>query len=749
MKNRKAIFMNSTLDADTRTRDLLSRMTLEEKVCQMSMSWIGKFLHRGRFSAKAFEVDFRGHSIGCLQEERITTQASALMVNAVQRYMVEKTRLGIPVMIVGEALHGHYASDSTVFPQSIGLGCTWNPSLVEQLAAVAGREARAHGVAQVLAPDLDLGRDARWGRQEETYSEDPHLVSRMGVAYIRGMQGTGPGVDRNHCVCTIKHFAAHGSPEAGLNLGPVAGGLRDLYSLYLPPFRAAIREANPLSAMPCYSEYDGLPAHASGHLLTRILREELGFAGYTFADYDGVRMLHTFHKVAVSAADAGRQALTAGLDLEAASPYGYGDEFLNLVRQGGVDEALVNRAVHRILRVKFLAGLFENPYIEIKKVAAVTNSAAHRRLAREAARESIVLLKNEAHLLPLIAKDMRSLAVIGPNADVAQIGDYAKPRADMVTPLQGIRAAAGRGVRIRHEPGCGLYEQDRSGFEAAVTAARESDVALVIIGESSLHFGGVGWGEQNRPALCGEGSDSHSVSLPGVQEELVRAIHATGTPTVVVLIHGRALALPWLAENIPAMVTAWYPGEQGGHALADILFGKDNPSGRLSVTFPRSAGHIPCCYNHKPSAGGFYHRPGNPGKPGMDYVFSTPEPVWTFGHGLSYTTFRYSRLKVSPRASRGGGCVSVSVDVRNTGRRAGKETVQLYLRDLVSSVTTPVKALKRFQKILLKPGETRTVKFELEPEDLQVLDANMNWVVEPGDFEVNVAGLSKIFSIIP
>ena len=740
-------YQDARLPVEARVRDLLGRMTLDEKVRQMSLCDAAQFICDGRVSPQAVSDHFGDRGIGCLQDPRAEAQTNVATLNAIQRHLVEQTRLGIPALVISECLHGHMSGGATIFPQAIGLASTWNPELLQRMAAATAREARAVGVAQALAPDLDLARDPRWGRVEETYGEDPYLVSRMGVAYIRGMQGEGPGVDGQHLLCTVKHFAGHGSPEAGMNLAPVAGGVRDLRTLYLPPFEAAVREAGALSVMPCYSEYDDVPAHANRFLLTEVLREEWGFQGYTFADYGGVHMLHSFHHTADSAAEAGKQALLAGLDLEAPADYGYGDTLLQMVQRGEVDVALVDQAVARILRVKFLAGLFENPYADEAKLARFLHSPAHRRLAREVAQESLILLKNEHSLLPLDPK-LRRIAVIGPNADAVQFGDYTLTSATGVTILDGIRSAVGKGTEVVYAQGCGLWEPATDGFAEAVTAAQESDVAIVVLGGGSMALAGTGWGSDERVATCGEGFDRTELTPPGVQQELVEAIHATGTPTVVVLVHGRPWGIPWIAEHVPAILEAWYPGEEGGHAVADVLFGKVNPSGKLPISVPRSSGHVPAFYNHKASARGYYKRPGSPDRPGRDYVFAHPSPLYEFGHGLSYTTFSYRALRVKPGRIRPAGQVEVSVTVRNAGDRPGKEVVQLYLNDVVSSVTTPVKVLRRFAKVELQPGEHQVLTFTLGPDDLRLLDANHDWVVEPGGFEVYVGGLKASFEVL-
>jgi len=746
-RSRRLPYRDPGLGVEARVRDLLARMTVEEKVKQMCMRRTRTLVKNGRVSAGDVRDTFGALSIGCLQDPRKDPETNVRVVNYVQKYLVERTRLGIPGLVISECLHGHLSGGATVFPQAIALASTWSPDLVRKMARAVAKEARSVGVAQALSPVLDLARDPRWGRTEETYGEDPYLASRMGVAFINGMQGEGPHVDREHVICTAKHYAAHGSPEAGVNLAPVAGGMRELRTVYLPPFEAAVTEAGVGCVMPCYSEYDGIPASASKLLLTRVLREEWGFQGYTFSDYFAIGLLHTFHRTAHSPEEAGKQALEAGMDLEAPEDCGFGDRLLGLVKKGEVSIDLVDRAVARVLRAKFLAGLFENPYADAAEARRVINCPAHRRLARQIARESIILLKNEGGLLPL-GDDVRTIAVLGPNADAARFGDYCSEGPNGDTPLKGIRNAAPKRTKVLYWQGCTLCGTSREGFKEAVDAAAGSDVAIVVIGGTSMATAGVGWGEHTRACTCGEGFDRSELTPPGVQEDLVRAVHATGTPTVVVLVHGRPYAVSWMAEHIPAIVEAWYPGEQGGGALADVLFGKTNPSGRLPVSIPRSVGHVPAFYNHKPSARGYYHKGGSPKSPGHDYVFSPTTPLYEFGHGLSYTRFSYSNLRVSPRRILPGGRVNVSVEVRNAGNRAGKEVVQLYVNDVVSSVTTPVKALRRFKKIELKPGERESVSFELSAADLALLDRNMNRVIEPGTFEVMVGGRKKTFDVV-
>jgi len=533
----------------------------------------------------------------------------------------------------------------------------------------------------------------------------------------------------------------------------VSGGEHELRSLHLLPFEAAVRDAGAVSVMPAYSEYDGVPAHGSNLLLTRILREEWGFEGYVFSDFGGVRMLHSLHHVAATVAEAGRQGLAAGVDLEAPAAESYGDGLLELVEKGLIPVEWIDRAVGRILRAKFLAGLFENPFADPDGAARIVNCSHHRDLARRIAAESIVLLKNEGHLLPLSlannseSPSIRRIAVLGPNADVAQLGDYAFCKSEAVSPLDGIRFAVPPDVEVLHARGCSLFNASPEDQSEAVEIARQSDVAIVCVGGTSHFNAGVGWGSDGAKATCGEGFDLSDLSLTGGQEALVRAVHQTGTPTVVVLIDGRPNAIPWIAEHVPAILAAWYPGEQGGHALADVLFGRINPSGKLPISFPRSAGHVPCYYNHKPSARGFYKEPGTPSNPGRDYVFSATNALFEFGHGLSYTTFDYTDLRITPHVIAVDGETRVSVSVTNTGSHAGHEVVQLYVRDLYSSVTTPVKSLKGFEKIRLDAGQRADVHFTLGPKELRLLDAKLNWKVEPGDFEIYVGPLRGRFTV--
>ena len=733
----KALYLDASQPVESRVGDLLTRMTLEEKIAQLGSSGLDGCLDGESFSPGKLRQKIEKLGIGVLHSSMIQTHPNCTkinleVINQAQKYLVENTRLPIPAIITAEGIHGHMSDGAAVFPHSIAMASSWDPDLAYRVGSAVAREARAVGISQILSPVLDLCREPRWGRCQETYGEDPYLVSQMGAAFIKGLQGDGPAIDQDHVAATPKHFAAHGSPESGINISPVQTGPRELRTLYLPPFKTAICEAGALSIMPCYSEIDGIPAARNKELLTKILRQEWGFQGYTYSDWESIEMLHTVHHTASTLAEAGKQAIEAGMDLDAPEPRAYGEELLKLVKAGQVAERIIDTAVSRILRVKFLLGLFENPYFADKRRAAeVRDCKEHRELARQVARESIILLRNEGDILPL-DEHIGSIAVIGPNADAARTGNYSGVNDRLVTVLDGIRNRV-PDAAVSCANGCGIYDLCSDGIAQAVEVAANAEVAILVVGECN--------------EVCEEGTDQTDLDLPGVQMELVKAVAATGTPVVVVLMNGRPLSIPWIAQHVPAVLEVWYPGEEGGNAVADVLFGDHNPCGKLPVSLPRSVGHVPVFYNHKPSARGIYHKPGEPGRPGRDYVFSSPTPLYEFGFGLSYTRFSYSDLTVKPNKIASGGRVKITVTLRNTGKRAGAEVVQLYVNDVVSTVTTPVKVMRRFEKIHLKPGETTHVEFELTPSDLALLDDRMEWVVEPGEFEVMVGGLKEAFVV--
>lgn len=725
-------YKDAGASVDARVEDLLSRMTLEEKVQQLTMHGLGAFPHIGEVVGVC-DSPFEGLELIANQSKEAKKHAK------------EKTRLGIPPIQIAECLHGLLAYGATIYPQAIAQGSTWNPELIERMSAQIAEEASSVGVDQALSPLFDLIRDPRYGRNEECYAEDPYLVAEIGKAFVTGMQGkpeqTRTGIPEGKLMCTAKHFAGYSVPAAGINLAPASLGEREMRTLHLYPFEKVVKEANVYSVMPSYNETDGIPAHANHHLLTEILRHEWGFEGYVFSDYGGASHLTHFHKTAPDKKEAAYQAFTAGLDLEAARPDIY-PHIAELVKEGRLSEADVDVAVRRILKAKFRSGVFDKKYADVKNIKKHVHTPEHIALAKTIADESIVLLQNNDNILPLNPDKIKSIAVVGPNANQVQYGDYSYTRDNKsgVTVLQGITDLVGDKVKVNYAKGCGISSLDTTGIAEAVEAAKESDVVVAVLGETSVILSGLGWGrgpgemEADDAFTTGEGYDITDINPIGVQRELLQALKATGKPIVLVLVHGRPWSIVWEKDNMDAILEAWYPGEQGGNAVADVLFGKVNPSGRLNATFPQSAGHIPVAYDYKPSAKGINREPGTPERPGRDYVFSSPDPVFPFGHGLSYTDFEYSDMQISGETFGNDG-VTVSVNVKNTGSVPGKEVVQLYVNDKISSVTTPVKALKGFSKISLAPGESRRVSFTVAPADLGLWNRDMKYVTEPGDFD--------------
>jgi beta-glucosidase len=742
-------YQNPRLPIEQRVADLLSRMTLEEKIAQVVTLWVRKpqerdlngawsFPDRGDFSPEKAAVVMK-HGVGQIarQRERKDARQGAIFANAVQKWLKENTRLGIPAMLHDEILHGHMAQGSTSFPTPISLASSWDTELIARIFTVAALETRIRGSHQVLGPNLDLARDPRWGRTEETYGEDPYLASRLGVACIKAIQGPGPNIDGEHVMATAKHFAAHGQPEGGTNTAPVNVSERILREIFLPTFEAAVKEAGVHSVMPSYNEIDGVPSHGNYYLLEKILRQEWGFRGFVAADYNGIAELVTRHNIAVDRAEAAKRSLEAGVDIELPDPNCY-PQLAKLINDGKVSQATLDRAVARVLRAKFQLGLFENPYVDPDRAEQLTNRQAHRDLAAEAARRSIVLLKNEGNLLPLDSRKLQSMAVIGPNAARVHLGGYSDNPGRGVSVLNGVRDKVGNRIKVNYAEGCKITkeggdwwadkselsdpETDAKLIAEAVEVAKQSDVALLVVGGNE-DTNKEAWGDNHL-------GDRDSLDLVGRQNDLVKAILETGKPVIVLLINSGPLSINYIAENVPAILEGFYLGQETGVAVADVLFGDANPAGKLAVSFPRSVGQLPIYYNHKPTA-----RRG--------YLYTSKEPLFPFGFGLSYTTFEYSKLKVAPAQIGPNGQAEVSVTVKNTGARAGDEIVQLYIRDLVSSVTRPVMELKDFKRIALGPGESKTVTFTITPEKLSFLDLNMNRVVEPGAFDIMV-GTSSV-----
>ncbi|MCW3092914.1 MAG: glycosyl hydrolase family 3 [Ferruginibacter sp.] len=727
--SQQPVYKNASAPVESRVKDLLKRMTLREKIAQMQDVSFGDLYSSDTLDLAKMKKRLDGVSYGCMEGMGLTVEQYARDVNQVQKYMVEKNRLGIPMLATSEALHGCVHGGATIYPQAIALGSTFNPSLINQMTKAITLELKAQGVRQVLSPDLDLARELRWGRVEETYGEDPYLVGRMGIAFIKGFS-------ENNIICTPKHFAAHGTPSGGLNLASVAGGERELRSIYLKPFEAVIKEAQPLSIMNAYNSYDGIPMASSHHVLTDILRKEFGFKGFVYSDWGAVEMLYSFHHTAKNNADAALQAVKAGIDMEI-----WSDSYAkldSLVVSGALPVRYIDTAVSRILRAKIATGLFEQPFPQLADLKTAIHTPASVQLALDIARESIVLLKNENNILPL-KDNIKSIAVIGPSADKVQFGDYTWTNDNKygVTPLQGIKTIVGDKTDLNYAKGCDTYSQNREGIQEAVAAALKSDVAVIFVGSASSSSG-----RAYPNGTSGEGFDLSDLTLPGVQEEMIKAVKATGKPVVVVLVSGKPFAMPWVKENIPGIITQWYPGEQGGSAIAEVLFGKTNPSGKLNVSFPQSVGHLPVFYNHYPSDKGYYHKPGTIDKPGRDYVFSGPDALWAFGTGLSYTSFQYEKIGVSKTSFIEKEICHIEITVKNTGTTDGKEVVQLYVRDKVSSVVTPIRELKRFEKVFIKSGESVKVKFDLPISELALYNVDMKKVVEPGEFELQVGTAS-------
>jgi len=744
------IYKNASAPIEQRVEDLLSRMTLEEKIAQITTVWTRKnavlTAPDGDFDpAKATQLYPNG--IGQfarpqdLQEAGTPAQTpyrdekqTVTLVNAIQKWSIEKTRLGIPTLFHEEGLHGFAARGATHFPQAIALASTWDPELLTRVFTVVAREIRARGAQLVLAPVVDVGRDPRWGRIEETYGEDPYLVGELGVAAVRGFQGDSLPVGKGHVLATLKHMTGHGQPEGGTNVGPASISERVLREFFFPPFEAAVKRGHAQAVMPSYNEIDGVPSHANNWLLNQVLRKEMGFDGAVVSDYWGIDDLQRLHSVEPDLVHAGARALKAGVDADLPD----GNAFSKLpeaLATGLVSQADIDQAVRRMLRLKFLSGVFEQPYADVKYAQEITDNAEARALATEAARKAVVLLKNDG-TLPLRAQSLKTLAVIGPNAAVARLGGYSNIPRHTVSILDGIRTKLGTKVKVVTAEGVRITDkgdwnedevvladpaENRKRIAEAVQVAQGADAIVLAIGGTAA-TSREAWADNHL-------GDATSLELVGEQNELARALFALGKPVVVVLINGRPQAVSEVADKANALLEGWYLGQEGGTAMADILFGDANPGGKLPVTIPRSVGQLPLTYNEKPSA----HR---------GYLFDSKDPLFPFGFGLSYTTFEIGAPRLSATQIPKDGSVTVSVDVRNTGKLAGDEVVQLYLRDVVSSVTRPKKELKGFKRVTLAPGASTTVTLTLDSNALALWDKDMKHVVEPGEFHIMVGSNS-------
>ena len=744
------VYLEPNQPVDRRIDDLLARMTLKEKVGQLNLPCVyvdelGKDIPTKLEACKRFAAGTYTNEIGpgsgfftladTILHEGTLQQANYF--NELQKIALTQTRLKIPLLEDEEGTHGAMFSGATVFPEGLAIGSTFDPDLVRSIYSASAQEARAVGIHMLSTLVMELDRDPRMGRNAEAYTEDPYLYSRLAESIVQGTQGDDVSApDKVEAVLT--DFPTQSEPVSGLERGAIELSERMLREDFLPPWKAGITKSGALGVMAGYPEIDDEPAHGSRKWMTEVLRQELGFQGLVESEGDGFATLIDEGIVATQK-EAGALALRAGVDLNITYEPAYMAPLIQNVDEGRVPVSLVDLSVRRVLREKFRLGLFEHPYVDPQQALKIVHSQPHQDLALTAAREGIVLLKNEQNLLPL-KKDLKSIAVIGPDADntLNQLGDYTarKVTQPVVTILQGIKQKVGPQTKVLYAKGSNVMGDDKSGFREAVQAAKSADLAVVVVGEQ---FGSDESGHKERAATDGEGSDVASLDLTGVQDELVQAVSATGTPVVVVLINGRPLSVRWEAEHVPALVEAWEPGELGGTAVADVLFGDYNPNGRLPITIPRSAAQLPAYYDCKPSKI-FWVEKGWSRNHG--YVDMPSSPLYPFGYGLSYTQFQYSNLVVDSPQIRAGGNARVHVDVKNTGSRPGVDTVQLYLHERYAPVSTAIEQLHGFQRVALDAGESETVSFTLTPEDLMLLDLNMHWTVVPGTFDIMVGSSS-------
>jgi len=714
-----------------RIDDLISRMTLEEKVGQLNMPCMyveelgssveAKTEACRKFAEGAYEKGLGpGGGLFDVADELLGAKdprGQAEFFNELQKIAVERTPLGIPLLQIEEGCHGLMCAGGTLFPEGLAIGSTFNMDLVRRIYSTAAREARSTGIHLLCTIVIEPNRDPRMGRGEEGYSEDPYLCSRIAENITIAMQGDDIS-GKEKVVAAFTNFPGQIEPVSGLERGAMEISERKLREVFLPPWIAGVQKKGALAVMADYPAVDGVAVHASEFLLTKLLRHEMGFEGIVLDEGGGIGTILS-ERHASTLKEAGILAMKAGVDVGISYQTAYMKDLIENVNEGKINIEEVDRSLSKILNIKFKMGLFENPYVDPDNAAKVRHTAESQELALQVAREGIVLLRNEKNTLPL-AKDIRSIAVIGPNAEAArsQAGDYSAHNITqhIVTVLEGIKNKVSSKTKVTYVKGCNIYGNELNEIEKARRAAKSADAAIVVLGEDT--------------ETDGEGRDVASLDLTGLQEEVLKAVHSTGKPAIVVLINGRALSIRWAAVNSPAIIEAWNCGEQGGNAVADVLFGDYNPSGKLPVTIPRHVGQLPVCYNHSKSK---WKR----------YVDMPATPLYAFGHGLSYTQFDYSNLQINPAETYPGGEVQITMDVKNTGKVKGDEVVQLYIQDVISSVSTPVKELKGFAKIPLEPGEIRKVNFKLTPEDLSLFDINMNQVVEPGVFHVMIGSSSN------
>ncbi|MFP4461348.1 MAG: glycoside hydrolase family 3 N-terminal domain-containing protein [Thermotogota bacterium] len=747
-------YKNKNNCINDRVEDLIQRMTLDEKIAQLTSIWSYEVFSNGNFSQEKAEVKIK-NGIGQITRPGGATflepRDLAAFINQIQKYLVKKTRLGIPAMIHEECLCGYLTNNATMFPEMIGLASAWDEGLVEEVAGAIRDELKTVNAHQALSPLMDVTRDPRWGRTEETFGEDPYLVGALGSAYVKGLQTDDI---KNGVVATLKHFVGYGVSEGGMNWAPPHIPPREMREVFLLPFERAIREAGAKSIMNGYHELDSIPCGASKWLLTEVLRNEWEFDGIVVSDYFAIDMLKEYHKLVPSISDAAKLALEAGLDVELPYTKCYQEPLKRYIEEGKVTTYALERALKRVLKLKFELGIFDHPFIDMDQVPVTLNSKKHREIALKAAEKSLVLLKNENNLLPLSA-DIKKIAVIGPNAADGrnQLGDYSYPAhmeslmdmkeedhfgspvpdfdeneysvQSVVNVLEGINHYKPENVEILYEKGCSVIGDDAD-IDSAVKVAKESDVIVLCLGDKSGLI---------LDCTTGEARDSMTLELPGRQLELARKVLNAGKPVVSVIISGRPYNLSIFEEGSKAILQAWLPGEEGGNAIAKALFGKLNPSGKLPISFPKHVGQIPVYYNHKAS-GQRSHWFG-------DYVDGSPKPLYPFGYGLSYTDFEYGDLSVSKDNKTHSEEILITFDVKNTGNYDGDEILQLYVNDPAASVTRPVKELKGFGKVFLKKGDQKTVRFRLPVELLAFFDDEMRLVIEPGLYNIMIGQSSE------
>ncbi len=737
-------YKNPNLSIDERVTDLLNRMTIEEKVAQLMGLWndgIEDFSEE-ILNDPAKMKEIFGNGCNSIHPSAQGIKKTVELRNKIQKYLLEETRLGIPTIFVDEGQHGLMRPNSTVFPQAIGMACSWDPQLFERVYNVIANEMRSRGTHHALSPVIDVCRDPRWGRIEETYGEDPYLNGILGCAAVKGLQGSDDGtITDNHVGATLKHLLGHGEPEGGQNQGPANFSMRVLRDYHMPPFKMCLDNVKPMAVMPSYNEIDGVPSHANKWLIKDLLRTEWGFEGMVVADYFAIDQLLLKEFVAKDEKDAAMIAFNAGVQFEFPKDHYY-KYLIELLNEGKVKLADIDAAVVKALKFKFELGLFENPYIDIDDAIAVSKRVEHKELALQAARESIILLKNE-NLLPLSKEKYKKIAVIGPCAKEVYFGGYSGEPYEKVGLLEGIIKKIEGKAEVLYAQGCKLTTNTTTSFfnwkeheikfasreenleliKEAVDVAKNAEVIILVLGENE-HLCREAWAKEHI-------GDNLTLDLFGEQNELVESIVSLGKPVIVYLMNGRPLSVNKLVEKVPAIIEGWYMGQETGTAAADVIFGDINPSGKLTITVPKSAGQLPMYYNHKPSA------------QFLNYISQDINPLFPFGFGLSYTKFEYGNLHLEKDRIGTDESTYASVEVTNSGDIAGDEIIQMYIRDKISSVTRPVKELKGFKRISLNPSETKEVKLKITPEKLAFHNIDMKFVVEPGDFEIMIGSSSR------